>query len=85
MRTRLIVDHLPHDCTEQELTALFRPFGHVVSVRLIRDHLQKSLGFGFVEMEKPREAVSAVLKLDRSDLRGHMLLVSLVADTQGAA
>jgi RNA recognition motif-containing protein len=76
----LAVDQLPHDCTEQELTALVRPFGHVVSVRLVRDSLNNFLDFGLVEMERPEEALSAMKGLNGSELRGHCLVVSLLRD-----
>jgi RNA recognition motif-containing protein len=78
MGTLLIIDQLPHDYNELELTALLKPFGHVVSARLIR-----SLGFGFAEMEDLQEALSAVVELNGSELRGHTLLVSLVSDPHG--
>jgi RNA recognition motif-containing protein len=83
MGTLLIIDQLPHDYNELELTALLKPFGHVVSARLIRDHLNRSLGFGFAEMEDLQEALSAVVELNGSELRGHTLLVSLVSDPHG--
>jgi RNA recognition motif-containing protein len=78
MGTLLIVDQLPHDCTDRELADLFKPFGDVTSARLVRDHLHNFLGFAFVEMKTSEEARCAASKLNGTGYRGLELVVSLV-------
>jgi RNA recognition motif-containing protein len=81
MRIRLIVDGIPQHCYEEELIALFVPFGSVLSAQLTRDHLHNVLGFGFVEMASAEEASRAVGALDGKELHGHTIHVALVAES----
>ena len=47
----LYVGNLLFDVAENDLKALFEPFGQVTEVRLIMDKFTgKSKGFGFIEM-----------------------------------
>lgn len=48
---KLFIGSLPFNITEPELSELCKPFGDVVSAKLIVDQFTgKSKGFGFVEM-----------------------------------
>ncbi|KAL0167171.1 hypothetical protein M9458_039015, partial [Cirrhinus mrigala] len=45
--TNLYLSNLPVSVDEQELEALLRPFGHVISTRILRDAIGVSRGVGF--------------------------------------
>ncbi|XP_050992845.1 RNA-binding motif, single-stranded-interacting protein 3 isoform X1 [Labeo rohita] len=49
--TNLYLSNLPVSMDEQELEALLRPFGHVISTRILRDAIGVSRGVGFARME----------------------------------
>jgi RNA recognition motif-containing protein len=53
----LFVYHLPPDCNEQTLNALFCNYGTVTNVRIMRDlRTNLSKGFGFVNMLTAEQA-----------------------------
>ncbi|XP_067281184.1 RNA-binding motif, single-stranded-interacting protein 3-like isoform X2 [Pseudorasbora parva] len=49
--TNLYLSNLPVSVDEQELEAALRPFGHVISTRVLRDASGASRGVGFARME----------------------------------
>ncbi|XP_016400049.1 RNA-binding motif, single-stranded-interacting protein 3-like [Sinocyclocheilus rhinocerous] len=49
--TNLYLSNLPVSVEEQELEALLKPFGHVISTRILRDASGASRGVGFARME----------------------------------
>ncbi|XP_026088238.1 RNA-binding motif, single-stranded-interacting protein 3-like isoform X2 [Carassius auratus] len=49
--TNLYLSNLPVSVDEQELEAQLRPFGHVISTRILRDASGMSRGVGFARME----------------------------------
>ncbi|MFM2481741.1 RNA recognition motif domain-containing protein [Celerinatantimonas sp. YJH-8] len=59
----LYVGNLPYRANETAVRELFGQYGHVVSVRLLKDkHTGKRRGFGFVEMsEKGAQAAQDAL------------------------
>ncbi|CBH18235.1 RNA-binding protein, putative [Trypanosoma equiperdum] len=55
---------LPPNYTEEELRALFAPFGKIVSTALVRDkETKRCKGYGFVLMERYQDAYNAVMAL----------------------
>jgi len=57
----LYVGNLDYRISEEDLYELFSEYGHVTSVRVVRDrNSHRSKGFGFVEMEHDFEANRAV-------------------------
>ncbi len=77
MATKLFVGGLPYSVTDDELNALFAPFGEVVSAKVIIDRDSgRSKGFGFVEMSSDDEAKAAIAKLDQSEVQGRTIGVS---------
>ena len=57
---KLLVRNLSRTTTEDELLALFAPFGSVQSCTLVMDKDSgESKGFGFIEMPKQGEAKAA--------------------------
>ncbi|MEX0826364.1 MAG: DEAD/DEAH box helicase [Acidimicrobiia bacterium] len=73
----LYVANLPWTTTDQDLAALFSPFGTVHQTTIIIDRKTgRSRGFGFVDMH-PREAATAVDALHGADMEGRDLTVRL--------
>ena len=77
MGTKLYVGNLSFDTSESDLSALFAPYGSVVSCNLILDKFtSKSRGFGFVEMSSQAEATKAIAELNGKDCNGRALTVN---------
>ncbi|XP_058609938.1 RNA-binding motif, single-stranded-interacting protein 3-like isoform X2 [Onychostoma macrolepis] len=49
--TNLYLSNLPVSVEDQELETLLKPFGHVISTRILRDSSGASRGVGFARME----------------------------------
>ncbi|XP_037533196.1 RNA-binding motif, single-stranded-interacting protein 3 [Nematolebias whitei] len=49
--TNLYISNLPVSMDEQELENMLKPFGHVISTRILRDASGQSRGVGFARME----------------------------------
>jgi cold-inducible RNA-binding protein len=73
----LYVGNLLFDVAENDLRALFEPFGQVTEVRLIMDKFSgKSKGFGFIEMPSKDEAQKAIAELNGKDMKGRAMTVN---------
>lgn len=74
---KIFVGGLPFKYEDNDLAALFAPFGEVKSASIIRDRMMnnRSKGFGFVEMEDA-QADAAIAALDGSELDGRSLTVN---------
>ncbi|OVA03530.1 RNA recognition motif domain [Macleaya cordata] len=63
--TQLFVSRLSSYTTDEELKALFSPFGEVTKARLIKDgRTQRPKGFGFVTYESDLDAQTALKAMD---------------------
>ena len=72
----IYVGNLPFKTTEQEIEALFAPFGQVDRVNIIHDReTGRSRGFGFVEMDS-ESAETAIAELDGAELGGRILRIN---------
>ena len=77
MSRKLYVGNLPYQTDERELQELFRQFGSVDSVRVMRDMATgRARGFAFVEMATDEEAQTAAAKLNGFQLGGRTLTVN---------
>ena len=66
---KLLIRNLTRNTTEEELKALFVPFGTVQSCSLVLDKdTGISKGFGFVEMPKIGEAKAAMKNLNGKEV-----------------
>jgi RNA recognition motif-containing protein len=74
----LIVDHLPRHFFDEELAALVRPFGTVVSAHVMRDGAGDHLDFGYVELDTLENAQCAICVLNGQEVYGHTITVGLV-------
>jgi len=73
----MYVSNLSFRLGEQELEDLFRQYGEVSSVKIIKDReTQRSRGFGFVEMPNQDEAKAAMEALANYELGGRNINVS---------
>lgn len=69
---------MPYTTTDQDLTAMFTPFGSVLSAIIINDKYSgRSKGFGFVEIEDDAAADKAIQELNGSQNGGRALVVSV--------
>lgn len=70
------VGNLPFSATEEEVAALFSPFGEVRSVNLIVDRdTGRPRGFGFVELDAAA-AEAAIENLNGHPMQGRPLRVN---------
>ncbi len=77
MSMKIYVGNLPFSMTQDELGALFTPFGEISSTTIVTDKYSgRSRGFGFVEMTGRNEARKAIAALDGKDIQGRKLKVS---------
>uniref|UniRef100_A0A8C4N9V0 RNA binding motif single stranded interacting protein 2 n=1 Tax=Eptatretus burgeri TaxID=7764 RepID=A0A8C4N9V0_EPTBU len=58
--TNLYISNLPLTMDEQELEALLKPFGQVVSTRILRDANGSSRGVGFARMESTEKCEAVI-------------------------
>src|SRR3989344_4520823 len=77
MSKRLYIGGLPYSVTNAQLEEMFSKFGAVVSANVISDkYTNQSKGFGFVEMEKEKEADEAIKKLNDTEVEGRRITVN---------
>jgi len=77
MAKKLFVGGLAYSVTDDELRDLFAQFGTVESAQVIMDHqMNRSKGYGFVEMSSDEEAQKAVAALDGKEFSGRSIGVS---------
>ena len=73
----IYVGNLPYTYGNQDLEALFAPYGQVASARVVMDReTQRSRGFGFVEMPNQAEADAGIRELNGKDINGRALTVN---------
>lgn len=76
MTVSLYVGNLSYATDQAGLTALFSPFGDVISANVVSDReTGRSRGFGFVEMEAA-PAKAAISSLDGAEHEGRRIRVN---------
>ncbi len=77
MGRKLYVGNLPDSATEQDLSVKFAAYGTVKSVKLITDRdIDRTKGFGFIEMMSEAEAHAAIDSLNGTDYEGRPMKVN---------
>jgi RNA recognition motif-containing protein len=77
----MYVSNLSFHTSEDDLRNLFGQFGPVSSARVITDReTGRSRGFGFVEMESNTEAKEAMKGLDKKEIEGRALSVTVARE-----
>jgi RNA recognition motif-containing protein len=70
----IFVGDLSYFCSEQDLLALFSPFGKVIGARVRRsESTNQSLMYGFVKMEDAEQARNTVQHLENTLFLGRIL------------
>ena len=78
MANKLFVGSLPYKTTDEDLEQMFAEAGTVTSAKVIMDReLNRSRGFGFVEMSSDDEAQAAIKLLDGKEIDGRAIAVSI--------
>ena len=73
----IYVGNLPYTYGNEDLEALFSPYGQVASARAVTDReTGRSRGFGFVEMPDKAQAEEAIRVLNGKDVNGRALTVN---------
>lgn len=72
----IFVAKLNYDTQEEDLRAAFEQFGEVTSCTIVFDKMMnRSKGFGFVEMANDEEGRAAIRELNESELDGRTIVV----------
>jgi len=77
---RLYVGNIHFNVTEQDLQAVFEPFGELEFVQLQKDETGRSRGYGFVQFRDAVQAREALEKMNGFDLAGRPIRVGLGND-----
>jgi len=73
----LFVGNMSFQTTEDDLRALFEPFGQITRVHVATDReTGRARGFAFVEMTNDEEAAKAIAALDGKEIGGRNLKVN---------
>lgn len=78
MNSKLYVGSLAYTITDEELGKIFSEAGTVLSAKVIigRD-MNRSKGFGFVEMGSDEEARKAIKMFNGKEVEGRVLVVNI--------
>ena len=81
MSSKLYVGNLKYEVTEEDLERLFKDFGEITSVKVIRDKFTgRSKGFAFVEMANDEAAKNAINSLDGNDFDGRNIKINIARE-----
>jgi RNA recognition motif-containing protein len=73
----IYVGNLSYQMTENDLKALFEPYGVVDTARIVMDRDNgRSKGFGFVEMPQQEQALTAIKALHETEMNGRNITVN---------
>lgn len=73
----LYVGNLAFSATEEELRALFEPYGPIDNITLVRDRdTGQPRGFGFVELGSDEQAEKAIAALNGQNVGGRNINVN---------
>lgn len=68
--TNLYIANLPQTMTESDLESLLRPFGQVVSTRILINQNRQPRGVGFARMETKEQCDSIIASLNSQVIKG---------------
>ncbi|KAJ2972608.1 hypothetical protein NQ176_g7059 [Zarea fungicola] len=72
--TKIKVENLHYDLTEEDLSELFRRIGHVVRLQMKFDRAGRSEGIAFITYENRDDADEAVKQFDGANANGRLTL-----------
>lgn len=74
---KIYVGNLSYNVTDEQLNAMFAPYGEVDTATVIIDRdTDRSKGFGFVEMSNLKQAQEAMNTLNGSEIDGRAVTVN---------
>jgi heterogeneous nuclear ribonucleoprotein A1/A3 len=83
--SKLFVGGISWNLEWQELKDIFKEYGEVVYVKIIKDReTGKSKGFGFIEFSSVEEAVKAKEAMDGAEVDGRVINVDYAQERQSA-
>lgn len=76
----LYIHRLPPEATEENLRAIFVPFGDITDLHLPQDSTTRAhRGYAFVSFDQPEDAHHAILNLDLANFFGKTIRVTTAA------
>lgn len=73
----IYIGNLAGDVSEDDLHEVFKEFGQVESVKILKDRFSgESKGFGFLEMPSTNEAQAAIKEVNGKDIKGTAIKVN---------
>ena len=77
---QIYIGNVSFEANEQDLEGLFKEFGDINSVKLIKDReTGRSKGFAFIDFANPAQAQAAV-KLDGEEVKGRTIKVNMARE-----
>lgn len=73
--SNIFAKNLPEEVDDEQLLAMFKPFGDVKSAVTMKNAEGKSKGFGFVNFDTHEEALAAVEQMNQKEVNGKTLFV----------
>lgn len=78
---KILIRNLARTVTEEELEALFAPYGEVAECSLVMDAATGgSKGFGFVVMPGPGNGKAAMKSLNATEIAGQVIRVKRASE-----
>lgn len=79
----IYIGNLPKDMEEDELSEMFSEYGSVRTVKIIRDrHTKISRGYGFIEMDDEKAALTAINDWDQGSIDDNIISVKIAYSSQ---
>ena len=75
----IYIAKLSLDTQSEDLRKLFELYGIVTSAKVITNGINRSKGFGFVEMENESDGFRAIKKLNNTEFQGNKIIVKKAA------
>lgn len=79
----IYIGNINYKLSEEELQQIFEEYGDVVSLKIIKDkRTGRSKGYGFVEMSNKESALQAIENLNRKEILGRKIVLSVAKLSQ---
>ena len=79
----IYIGNLNYKLSEEELQQIFQEYGEVLALKIIKDkRTGRSKGYGFVEMSVKEQALQAIEVLNRKEILGRKIVLSVAKQSQ---